>query len=173
MSNSRPHKTLFALLAAALAAVAFAGCGNSEKAADSSSKGEVQDLSGALDQTSSTGAAEGAQESDGTAAQPDQSGVEQTDFAPVDVRLAAGGFAGSTPKTTHVPANFLIIVTVKADDAGPYKLSVISPKTAQTFKIASGKSMKITLDSLAAGQSAKLIVGDQRRKITADADPGP
>ncbi|MFT4049713.1 MAG: hypothetical protein QM648_07715 [Solirubrobacterales bacterium] len=173
MSSSRFHKTHFSLLALLLAAALLTGCGNSADKGDSSAQGEVKDLSGALDQTSSTGPVEAAPQTDGTEAEPDQSGTESTDFVPVDVSLRGGGFGGSTPKVTHVPADFLIIVSAKADDAGPYSLSVISPKTAQTFKIASGKSMKITLDSLRAGQTARLVVGDQTRKITADAEPGP
>lgn len=173
MSTSHSHNPLISALALALVTSLLAGCGSGEKQGGSAESGGSRDLSGALQQTSSTGApATPAQPDDQSAEQPQNSG-QATDFAPVEVNLAGGGFARSTPRTTHVPSDFMIIITARADGAGPYRLSVVSPRTAQTFKIPANDTMKITIDSLKAGQEAKLIVGDQTRRVAADAEPGP
>lgn len=92
---------------------------------------------------------------------------------PVDVALKNGGFAKSTPKTIHVPSDFLVLITVTADGKGPYSLSVLSPSTAQTYKIASNGTQKITQDGLAAGKQIKLMLGGETVRVVADADPGP
>jgi len=174
LSTSRIHKTfVVALLASAI--LAASGCGKEQPQA-SQPEPAPRDLSGSL-ATDQTGAQPGTQQpeqSQGGAAQPQQSpSQETTDFAPVDVELAGGSFAKGTPKTIHIPSGFIIVVSARADDSATYKLSVTSPSAAQTFTIKPKGEQKITLDALREGESAKLIVGDRTVKIAADAEPGP
>lgn len=91
-------------------------------------------------------------------------------LASVEVKLADGGFAASTPKTFHVPPEAVVLVNVKTDRDGPYRLSVLSRSTAQTFKIASNDELEITLAGLKANETAQLILGKAKVPITADAD---
>lgn len=148
----------------------LSACGGGAPGTDG--QGAAGDLSGSLSATSQAGpqtvpdnAGEGTEE---PGAPP-----ESTDFAPVDVDLRDGTFAKGTPKTIHVPSGFIVVITARADDYGTYRLSVLAPSAAQTFKIKPGDQTKVTLDSMREGQSAKLIVDKQTVKIAADADPGP
>jgi hypothetical protein len=88
------------------------------------------------------------------------------------VRLVGGTFAPSTPRTIHVPAGFMVIVTASTDGSRA-RMSVLSPSTAQTFSIRANDTLRITLDSLRPGASAKLAAGGRTVRIAADAEPGP
>jgi hypothetical protein len=162
MSDSRTYKCLFAT-AVAVVALAVAGCGSgNEKAAGP----PVTSASGPASSAAATGSTSSAQKSSDKAA-------KEAQIAPVDIALKNGKFAPDTPKTFHLPSDFLIVVHVTTDADGPYSLSVLSPSMAQTFKIASNDSQNITLDSLKTGESAKLMLGRQSVTIKPDADPGP
>ncbi len=166
MSTSQAHKKCFAALAVALV-LALSGCGSN--AAEPSQAGGAGDLSGALSPT------ERAAETPPVRPGDDEPtpAPESTDFAPVDIDLTDGSFAKGTPKTIHVPSDFIVIVTARADSNGPYRLSVLSPSVAQTFKVPAGGGKKITLDSMREGQSAKLMIGKSTVRVAADAEPGP
>lgn len=97
-----------------------------------------------------------------------ESTTAQTGLADVDVRLEDGGFADSMPSTIRVPGQSLILVNVSAGSGGPFRLSVLSRSTAQTFKLKSHESLKLTLDELKPGETAKLIAGKQTLKIGLD-----
>lgn len=93
-----------------------------------------------------------------------------TPVTTIRVQLSGGGFAPSTPKTIRVPRNSLITAKVTTDGDGPYRFSVFSTKTAQTFKLKSNDSLGLTLDAPKPGDPAKLIVGDETVKIVTAAD---
>jgi hypothetical protein len=99
--------------------------------------------------------------------------TESADLAPVDLELDDGGFAKSTPKEFHVPSDFLVVVTAKNVSNAKIRLSISAPSLAQTFKIGPGKTERITLASIGAGETAKLISGGKTIEIAADAEPGP
>lgn len=166
MSNSRVHKTIVFALIAALALV-VAGCGGDQTG--QASGGDARDLSGALSPTERAGEPPQVKSGD----QEPTPAPESTDFAPVDIELRDGTFAKGTPRKIHVPSDFIVIVSARADAEGPYRLSVISPSVAQTFRVPASGEKKITLDSMRQGQSAKLIVGDSTVTVVADAEPGP
>lgn len=105
--------------------------------------------------------------SDGAAA------TEGADLAPVDLELDDGGFAKSTPKEFHVPSGFLVLISAKNVSDKRIRLSISAPSLAQTFKIAPGKTERITLASIGEGERAKLISGGKTIYIAADAEPGP
>lgn len=171
MSDSRKHKTFVALL---LAGLLLAGCGGGEAGDQSTGGQSPDDLSGSLNATARTGTPEVKPEDEAPAGEgEDEGAAEATDFAPVDIELKNGSFAAGTPKTIHVPADFILIVSARARDAKSYSLSVISPTVAQTFKIGPRDEKKITLDAMREGQKAKLIIGDRTVFIAADAEPGP
>lgn len=169
MSNSHRRNTSVLLIILSLA-LAVAGCGGDPKpSAGQAPEQAPEDLSGSLS----------GEHSGSDTVQPaapenrDDSAPEATDFAPVDVRLEDGSFARNTPSTIHVPSGFMLIVTASADDHGPYKLSFISPVTAQTFKIKSNATSRLTFEALSEGQTAKLVVAGKTVKVKADAEPGP
>lgn len=99
--------------------------------------------------------------------------TEGTDLAPVDLELDDGGFASSTPREFHVPSGFLVLISAKNLSDSRIRLSISAPSLAQTFKIAPGKTEKITLASIGEGERAKLISGGKTIYIAADAEPGP
>lgn len=99
--------------------------------------------------------------------------TEGTDLAPVDLELDDGGFASSTPKEFHVPSGFLVVITAKNVSDARIRLSISAPSLAQTFKIAPGKTERITLASIGEGERAKMISGGKTIYIAADAEPGP
>lgn len=161
MSISRAHKQVFAGLLC-LTLLAAAGCGDKQKPADVPSSGQR------LVTPPTTGST--------SAADPRESQSKpssEADLVPVDVALKNGKFASSTPKVIHIPSDFLVLITVTADNKGPYSLSVLSPSTAQTYKIESGTTQKITQDGLAPGKQIKLMLGDKTVRVVADAEPGP
>lgn len=166
MSTSQAHKTCISALAVALL-LALSGCGGDQP--EPSQVGETRDLSGALSPTERAAETPPVRPGDDEPAPA----PESTDFAPVDIDLSDGTFAKGTPRTIHVPSDFIVIVSARADSNGPYRLSVLSPSVAQTFKVPAGGEKKITLDSMREGQSAKLIVGKSTIKVAADAEPGP
>lgn len=162
MSNSRSHKQLLSVLLAVVLA-SSAGCGADRSSTDEKPTGSVGVVTG------QTGA--GASEQAAEPARP--APTSETDLVPVDIELEDGSFAKSTPKKIHVPSEFLVLISVTSGDGGPYSLSVLSPSSAQTFKIASNSSQNITQDGLAAGKQIKLMLGGKTVRIVADADPGP
>jgi hypothetical protein len=168
MSSSHTHKAVIAAGVAAVA-LALAGCGDNGTTAGSTGATAKVNSPPA---TASTGSTGGAQTKSGSGGSTPATATEP-DVVPVDVRLKNGKFAPSTPSAFHVPTNFLIIVSVKSDGAGPYMLSVQGPSIAQTFKIASNDQQNISIDALSSGESAKLMLGGQTVKIKADAEPGP
>lgn len=173
LSTSRPHKT-FVVVGFLAALLALSGCGDRQDKQGTTNPGESvpRDLSGAIPSTS--GGQPAARDQGNAPPQPQQPAAKQaTDFAPVDVVLGADGFAKGTPRTIHVPSDFIIIVSVRSRAGKLKQLSVISPSTAQTFKVRPGDEQKVTLDAMRAGETAKLVVGNQTVKIAADADPGP
>lgn len=158
MSISRTHKPLLTGLIV-ITLMASPGCGSSDP--------EVNERS-----TAQTGAT--ATTATAPAGKPEPSApTSETDLVPVDVALEDGTFASSTPKTIHVPSDFLVLIDVKADDGGPYELSVLSPSSAQTLKIPSNSTQKITQDGLAPGKQIKLMLAGKTVRIVADAEPGP
>ncbi|MBJ7355458.1 MAG: hypothetical protein JHC98_11600 [Thermoleophilaceae bacterium] len=156
MSNSHINKTIFAIVVALLLGI-FSGCGGGdpEPAAGGPTPATAAPSAATQGATGSTAAQEG------------------TDLAPVDVALDDGGFAGSTPPEYHVPSGFLVLITAKNVSDARIRLSVSAPSLAQTFKIAPGRTQTITLASIGAGESAKMISGGKTIKIVADAEPGP
>jgi hypothetical protein len=156
MSNSCIHKTFFAV-AVALAIGVLSGCG-------SDNQPPAQE---ATAPPASAATSEPEQGSEPTTA------PEGKDLAPVDVELDDGGFAESTPPAFHVPSGFLVLITAKNASGEQIRLSVSAPSLAQTFKIGPGKTETITLASIGAGESAKMISGGKTIKIVADAEPGP
>lgn len=88
----------------------------------------------------------------------------------VNIELRDGGFARGTSLEQNVPADALLVLRVTADDNGPYRLSVLSSKTAQTFKFAEAAEKTISLDNLGPGGEAKLILGNGRETIKLVAD---
>jgi hypothetical protein len=165
MSGSCPHKGVIATVLA-VASLLLAGCGDN---APESPVARPSAATGASVQTGATVEAEPTAHAGGATGATATEG----DNVPVEIRLKNGGFAESTPRRIHVPADFLISVFVTSGKGGPFNLSVQSPSTAQTFKIASNDSLNITLDSLKAGEVAKLMIGGETVRITPDADPGP
>lgn len=154
MSNSRTHKTFLSTIVA-VALIACSGCGDEEN--------NVAPIpSGATTSTPS----------EAPASEP-SAATEGTDLAPVDLELDDGGFADSTPKEFHVPSDFLVLITAKNVGDERIRLSISAPSLAQTFKIAPGKTEKITLASIGEGERAKLISGGKTIYIAADAEPGP
>jgi hypothetical protein len=162
MSNSRTYRTIFAIVVA-LAVTIFCGCG-SDQPAPSAPGSPVPTAV-----TQSAGAPTG----DSPATPGDTAAPEGKDLAPVDLELDDGGFAKSTPPAFHVPAGFLVLITARNVSEAKIRLSLSAPSLAQTFKIGPGKTQTITLASIGAGQSAKMISGGKTIKIVADAEPGP
>lgn len=154
MSNSRTHKTFISTIVA-VALIVCSGCGDEEN-----------DLAPIPSETTTSAPSE-APTSQPTAA------TEGTDLAPVDLELDDGGFASSTPKEFHVPSGFLVLITAKNVSDARIRLSISAPSLAQTFKIAPGKTEKITLASIGEGERAKMISGGKTIYIAADAEPGP
>lgn len=163
MSSSHTHKLVTAAIVAAFA-LALGGCGSGDAGSAADGGADAQATGGGASTPTAAATA--------TAGPTGKGASEATDFAPVDVKLANGTFTKSTPSTIHVPAGFLLIVTAK-NSGEKVQLSVQSPSTAQTFKIAAGGSLRITLDSLESGESAKLMAGGRTVKVSADAEPGP
>jgi hypothetical protein len=91
----------------------------------------------------------------------------------VDLELDNGGFAKNTPPAFHVPSGFLVLITAKNVSDEKIRLSVSAPSLAQTFLIGPGKTETITLASIGADETAKMISGGKTIKIAADAEPGP
>lgn len=154
MSNSRIHKALISSIIA-VAMIFSAGCGDEKPGAAPVPAEATASVPSEAPPTETRGA------------------TESTDLAPVDLELDDGGFASSTPKEFHVPSDFLVLVTAKNVSAEKIRLSISAPSLAQTFKIAPGKTEKITLASIGAGERAKLISGGKTIYIAADAEPGP
>lgn len=88
-----------------------------------------------------------------------------TGLSTIDLSLAGGGFAKSTPRQTKVPADSLIILKVSADDAGPYSIGLLSAGTAQTFEIPENGTKSISIDALGPGGTAKLILNDGKSTV--------
>lgn len=156
MSNSRTYKTIFVSVVA-LTLVIFSGCGG-DKGAPS------------FNATTSATSSIPSEPTGGDGASP---APEGQDLAPVDIELDDGGFAKSTPPAFHVPSGFLVLITAKNVSEKKIRLSVSAPSLAQTFLIGAGKTETITLASIGADQSAKMISGGKTIKIVADAEPGP
>ncbi len=89
------------------------------------------------------------------------------------IDLKDGGFAKGTPESFSVKPGALITLGVHTAGGGTYRLSVLAPSTAQTFKIPPDDSQTITIAKLDLGETAKLVVGKDTRKIVADATGGP
>jgi len=155
MSNSRIHKTFVSTIVAA-ALVVCTGCGDEES-----------NVAPTIPSGATTSAPSEAPSGEPTAA------TEGTDLAPVDLELDDGGFASSTPKEFHVPSGFLVLITAKNVSDSRIRLSISAPSLAQTFKIAPGKTERITLASIGEGERAKMISGGKTIYIAADAEPGP
>lgn len=173
MSFSRTPNTNVVPLLAVLA-VLLSGCG-SQPGSEGSKPPSQRDLSGALEPTGA--APQAAEDSPSTPQEPaperQGSAPEATDFAPVDIDLRDGAFAKGTPRSFHLPSGFIIVVRVRADEQGPYRLRVRSPSMAQSFTIAPNRQQHITLDSMRSGQTAELMLNGRTVVIAADADPGP
>ena len=161
MSISITHKHLTLVLCCA-ALVAAAGCGS-----EPLPPAPAQAPSATAEATDG-----GATPSSAGTASPAEP-TSETNLVPVEIKLEDGRFASGTPRTVHVPSDFLILITASTDSKGPYQLSVISPSTAQTFKIPSGETQRITQDGLKPGGVIKLMLGKQTVKVVADAEPGP
>ncbi|MGK2877475.1 MAG: hypothetical protein ACSLFF_02685 [Solirubrobacterales bacterium] len=161
MSISHTCKTYVAVAVAVVSLIA-SGCGDSTEQPSTSGP-------------TGTGASGAATQQATAPSAPAEAGpaTEEADLAPVDLQLADGGFAADTPRTFHVPSGFLIVVSAKNTDDKTIRLSVMARSIAQTFKIPTGETQKITIASLDAGETAKLISGRATIKIAADAEPGP
>lgn len=170
MSISPARKTARAAVAVS-AVLLLAGCG--EVAPNGGDQSAPRDLSGAISPTASAAAPTAEPGANGPAEERGRSDGAPTDFAPVDISLKDGGFAKSTPRVFHVPAGFMIILRVVADEQGPYRLSVISPSTAQTFKVSPKQTLRLTIDSLRSDQVAKIMLSGRTVRVAADAEPGP
>jgi hypothetical protein len=158
MSNSRMRKTnISAALLATIVAVAVAGCGQKQDAGPAARPATTQATAAASAPSRRT-----------TTPTP-----EEADVAPVDLTLEDGGFARSTPKVFHVPSGFIVVIAARNASDAKIRLSVSSPTTAQTFKVSPGKTQSISLASIGAKDSAKLISGGRTIRIAADAEPGP
>jgi hypothetical protein len=156
MSNSRTLKAFLQVLVA-LALVIFSGCGSAQQPPAASG--------GSPAATQPAGPSSEAPEAD--------TAPEGKDLAPVDLELDDGGFAKSTPPAFHVPSGFLVLITARNVSDARIRLSVVAPSLAQTFKIGPGKTQTITIASIGADESAKMISGGKTIKIAADAEPGP
>jgi hypothetical protein len=154
MSNSRTHKAFISTIVVT-ALIFSSGCGDEEKGVAPT----PSDATAGVPSERPTG-------------EPTQA-TEGTDLAPVDLELDDGGFASSTPKEFHVPSDFLVLITAKNVSDARIRLSISAPSLAQTFKIAPGKTERITLASIGEGERAKMISGGKTIEIAADAEPGP
>lgn len=161
MSISNTHKHLILALCCAALATAT-GCGSEPLApAPAQAPSTTAEVTGDGATPASSGTASPAEQ------------TSEANLVPVEIELKDGRFAPGTPRTVHVPSDFLVLITARTDSEGPYQLSVISPSTAQTFKIPSGETQRITQDGLAPGGVIKLMLGKQTVKVVADAEPGP
>lgn len=106
----------------------------------------------------------------GNAEDASDSAVGETGMTNIDVKLEDGGFADSTPSTFRVPAGSLILINAQTGRGGPFRLSVLSRSTAQTFKLKSNDSLNLTLDSLKTGEIAKLISDQKTVKIVLEGE---
>lgn len=84
-----------------------------------------------------------------------------TGLETVDVALTNGSFA--TKELPKVPDDALIVLKFSADGQGPYRVGVLSSKTAQTFKIPENSTKTVSLDALGPGGEAKLILNNKKQ----------
>jgi hypothetical protein len=153
-----------------VAVLLLSGCGSSDSPEGPKSVSQP-DLSGKLQPTEEVPSA--TEPAPAPPSAEPKTAPEATDFAPVDIELSDGGFARGTPRAFHLPAGFIIVVRVRADRYGPYKLRVRSPSTAQSITIRPGGTTRITLDSLKSGAVAELMLAEKTVRLAADAEPGP